>query len=133
MDRGTVLQALSSMEQYVVQLRQQDEAVKRRVNELQAEIQRLKQEHDRAQHIERDQNLSETDRMTARANIVRTNNAIHQAEQELRDREHQTVDLQSQIQMSQHITDELKTAEGYMHDYEQRAQRWVNEAYNMMR
>ena len=41
MDRGTVLQALSSMEQYVVQLRQQDEAVKRRVNELQAEIQRL--------------------------------------------------------------------------------------------
>jgi len=133
MDRGTVLQALSGMEQYVVRLRQQDDETKRQVNTLQASIATAKQELDRMQHLERDQHIDEAGRLSAAADAARCRSNISQMEQALREREKQAVEFQSQIQTAQHLADELKTAEGYMHDYEQRAQRWVNEAYNMMR
>lgn len=133
MDRGTILQALSTMEQFIVRLREQDDELKRQVNAFQAEIQQLKQEMQRVQLIERDQNRPEADRLIARADEARCKNAVSERENALRESERQVVDLASQVQTSQHIIDELKTAEGYMRDYERRAQRWVNEAYNMMR
>lgn len=134
MDRSAVLQALSAVEQYIVQLREQESDQKRRANDLLAESDQTKRAMaQEVSRVSRDQSDSQAERAMVQQVEARFQNEADHKTQAAKDLEKEAQSVQSKIQEAERVLNELKTAEGYMRDYEQRAQRWVNEAYTMMR
>lgn len=134
MDRGTILQTLSAVEQYIVQLREHEAEEKRRVNELMSEAEQTKRTMAEAvARVSRDQSDSQTERAMIRQVESRFESEADEKNKTAQELEKDAQQVQSKIRDAERILNELKTAEGYMRDYETRAQRWVDEAYNMMR
>lgn len=134
MDRGTILQALSAVEQYIVQLRQQEADEKRRANELLSDSEATKQAMaQEVSRVSRSQSDSQTERMLVQQIESRFQNEADQKKQAATDLEKDAQNVQSRIQAAERVLTELKTSEGYMKDYETRAKRWVDEAYSLMR
>lgn len=134
MDRSTVLQALSAMEQYVVQLREFEDRQKREANDLLSQASQIKQTMAQAvERISRVQGDSQPERAAVAQVERQYENDSEQKKQDATEREKSAQQIQSKIRDAERIVNELKTAEGYMRDYETRAKRWVDEAYNLMR
>ncbi len=134
MDRGTILQALSAVEQYIVQLRQQESDEKRRANELLSDAESTKRAMaDEVSRVSRNQTDSQTERMMVQQVESRFQNEADQKKQAATDLEKDAQNVQSKIKNAESVLNELKSAEGYLRDYETRAKRWVDEAYTLMR